>query len=62
MNWHFALIRYLMLTTILNAVLLAGTANANNSSAYQSGEDWPWYHGNPHATHYSTLDHINKKM
>jgi quinoprotein glucose dehydrogenase len=61
MNWHLALVRYFTTTTILSGLLLAGSASANNSSAYQSGEDWPWYHGNPHGTHYSTLDHINKK-
>lgn len=27
--------------------------------AYQSGDDWPYYHGNPGGTHYSTLDQIN---
>ncbi|ESQ91541.1 pyrrolo-quinoline quinone [Asticcacaulis sp. AC460] len=28
-------------------------------SADRSGADWPFYHGNPHGTHYSTLDQIN---
>lgn len=28
-------------------------------SADRSGADWPVYHGNPHGTHYSTLDQIN---
>jgi len=61
MNWHLDLIRYFTAATILSSLLITGNTNANNSSAYQSGEDWPWYHGNPHGTHYSTLDHINKK-
>lgn len=26
--------------------------------AYQSGDDWPYFHGNPGGTHYSTLDQI----
>lgn len=25
----------------------------------RSGDNWPVYHGNPHGTHYSTLDQIN---
>jgi quinoprotein glucose dehydrogenase len=39
--------------------LAAGQAAPNTSAAEQSGNDWPWYHGNPHGTHYSTLDQIN---
>lgn len=27
----------------------------------ESGADWPFYHGNPHGTHYSTLNQINTK-
>jgi quinoprotein glucose dehydrogenase len=33
-----------------------GAAHAGASS---SGADWPYYHGNPAATHYSTLDQID---
>lgn len=32
-----------------------------DSNASQSGSDWPFYHGNPHGTHYSTLTQINTK-
>ncbi|GGY78708.1 hypothetical protein GCM10011613_24320 [Cellvibrio zantedeschiae] len=30
-----------------------------DTNAFQSGADWPFYHGNPHGTHYSTLNQIN---
>jgi quinoprotein glucose dehydrogenase len=32
---------------------------SHSSSASESGVDWPFYHGNPHGTHYSTLNQIN---
>ncbi|MHA4866606.1 outer membrane protein assembly factor BamB family protein [Duganella sp. PWIR1] len=34
-------------------------AAANPTAVSQSGNEWPWYHGNAHGTHYSTLDQIN---
>lgn len=43
------------------ALLSGCERSTNDTSAFQSGEDWPWYHGNPHGTHYSTLDQINKE-
>ena len=29
-----------------------------DATSSSSGADWPWYHGNPNGTHYSTLDQI----
>ncbi len=29
-----------------------------DATSSTSGADWPWYHGNPNGTHYSTLDQI----
>ena len=33
----------------------------SEASSQASGVDWAVYHGNPHGTHYSTLDQINTK-
>ncbi|ESQ84865.1 hypothetical protein AEAC466_07355 [Asticcacaulis sp. AC466] len=30
-----------------------------DATSSTSGADWPYYHGNPNGTHYSTLDQIN---
>ncbi|MEI9904649.1 MAG: hypothetical protein WDN06_12250 [Asticcacaulis sp.] len=47
---------------ILAALLLAGCGpkpiDATSSAA---GADWPWYHGNPNGTHYSTLSQITPR-
>ncbi|WP_443751405.1 outer membrane protein assembly factor BamB family protein [Asticcacaulis solisilvae] len=42
------------------ALLLAGCSQRRpiDATSDASGADWPWYHGNPHGTHYSTLDQI----
>lgn len=51
----------LQLASIFTLIVLTGCQpDTNSSKAYQSADDWPWYHGNPHGTHYSTLDQINK--
>lgn len=44
-------IRYTTFALISSALL---------SACGRSDTDWPWYHGNPHGTHYSILDQINK--
>lgn len=43
------------------ALILAGCSGQKpvDGTSSQSGADWPWYHGNPNGTHYSTLDQIN---
>ncbi|MEN0036658.1 MAG: PQQ-binding-like beta-propeller repeat protein [Cellvibrio sp.] len=61
MNWHQHLLRYSTLTLMVCTLLTGCERSANDTSAFQSGEDWPWYHGNPHGTHYSTLNQINQE-
>ena len=42
-------------------VLLAPVAHGQapiDATSSTSGADWPWYHGNPYGTHYSTLAQI----
>lgn len=40
-------------------LLLTGCGpKAIDATSSSSGADWPWYHGNPNGTHYSTLDQI----
>ena len=47
------------IAALVSAVaLLAPVANAQVSTSSTSGADWPWYHGNPYGTHYSTLSQI----
>jgi len=41
------------------ALMLLGCQKPIDGTSSQSGADWPWYHGNPNGTHYSTLDQIN---
>ena len=42
------------------AALLSGCGpHRIDATSSSSGADWPWYHGNPYGTHYSTLDKIN---
>jgi len=43
-----------------NAQAHSSAAGAEPSSQASSA-DWAVYHGNPHGTHYSTLDQINTK-
>jgi len=44
---------------LMSAVaLLAPVAHGQVSTSSTSGADWPWYHGNPYGTHYSTLAQI----
>ena len=44
---------------LMSAVaLLAPVALGQVSTSSTSGADWPWYHGNPDGTHYSTLAQI----
>ncbi len=41
------------------ALLLTGCQpKPIDATASSAGADWPWYNGNPHGTHYSTLDQI----
>ncbi len=47
--------RALALTALLLTACGQRPIDATSSS---SGADWPWYHGNPNGTHYSTLDQI----
>ena len=43
----------------LAVVMLAACGpRAIDATSQASGADWPWYHGNPNGTHYSTLDQI----
>src|ERR1700747_1780494 len=37
------------------------SATGAEPSSQASSADWAVYHGNPHGTHYSTLDQINTK-
>lgn len=59
MQWRFTFIRYFTVVTIMAGVLAGCGQYVHNTRTFQSGADWPWYHGNPHGTHYSTLDQIN---
>ncbi len=44
---------------LLLVLLLAGCQpKPIGATASTAGADWPWYNGNPHGTHYSTLDQI----
>lgn len=43
---------------VLAVALCAPGVRAQLSTPSASGADWPWYHGNPHGTHYSTLSQI----
>jgi len=61
MKWRLPFIQYFTLTAIICSLLTGCGQGESKTSAFQSGEDWPWYHGNPHGTHYSTLDQINKE-
>lgn len=38
---------------------LLAKPDSSVSQSYESGDNWPYYHGNPGGTHYSTLDQIN---
>ena len=50
----------LAMSAALAVVLLSAYApKPAVSTSSTSGADWPWYHGNPNGTHYSTLDQIN---
>ena len=51
--------RLISYVRLLAAVSVGGWLAAGQAAPDQSGNDWPWYHGNPHGTHYSTLDQIN---
>ncbi len=47
------------LAAITAALLLTGCGPRGlDATSSTSGADWPWYHGNPNGTHYSTLDQI----
>ena len=50
-----------LIAALLLTTLLAGCSGQKpiDATSSQSGADWPWYHGNPNGTHYSTLDQIN---
>jgi quinoprotein glucose dehydrogenase len=61
MNRSFRAVSAAISFTILGLVLNAcgpRPPQPLDASASMSGADWPWYHGNPHGTHYSTLDQI----
>jgi quinoprotein glucose dehydrogenase len=59
MKWRLTLVKQLTIAVIASGLLVSCERDASKTSAFQSGNDWPWYHGNPHGTHYSTLDQIN---
>ena len=44
---------------LLSALVASCEVQNHDASADRAGADWPAYHGNPHNTHYSTLDQIN---
>ncbi|TCP30663.1 PQQ-binding-like beta-propeller repeat protein [Sphingomonas sp. BK235] len=59
--------RRIAASVALAGALLLGTgaaprqAERDGADATYSGDDWPYYHGNPGATHFSTLDQIDTR-